>query len=140
MTPLQLAALFHEAYERLAPNYKYMTRPETREFRPASPNGRLMAAVCQEILDKFDVTPKRATYRCQNCGSTHEPFTIRSATFLKLQTLCPDCGRIEGPCQRCGSNREPLITYCTAPEIAGTMTTCLSCGQVQGKWPYPEKT
>jgi len=106
MTPLQLAALFHEAYERLAPSYRYMTRPQTREFRPAFPNGRLMIAVCQEILDKFDVTPKQVT----------------TGTYK---------------CQRCGSTREPLVTYCTAPEIAGTMTTCLSCGQVQEQWPYP---
>jgi len=104
MTPLQLAGIFHDTYERLAPSFGYQTRPETREFRPASPNGRLMIAVCQEILDRYDVTPKKAAFECQRCGST----------------------------------RPPLITYCTAPEIAGTMTTCLSCGQVQGRWPYPE--
>lgn len=36
---------FHEAYERLAPQFGYETRPETREFDPESPNGRLMMAV-----------------------------------------------------------------------------------------------
>jgi hypothetical protein len=48
--PLDLARRFHEAYERLAPQFGYETRVETREFDPASPNGRLMVAVCQEII------------------------------------------------------------------------------------------
>lgn len=41
----QRAREFHEAYERLAPQFGYETRPETREFDPNSPNGRLMMAV-----------------------------------------------------------------------------------------------
>lgn len=49
-TPLDLAKLFHETYERLAPDFGYTTRPETREFRPDTPNGRLMIAVCGNIL------------------------------------------------------------------------------------------
>ena len=36
-TPLDLAKLFHETYERLAPDFGYTTRPETREFDPARP-------------------------------------------------------------------------------------------------------
>jgi hypothetical protein len=54
MTPLQLAGLFHDTYERLAPSFGYETRPETKLFRPTSPNGRLMIAVCTEILEKLD--------------------------------------------------------------------------------------
>jgi hypothetical protein len=48
--PLVLAAHFHEAYERLSANFGYETRPETRVFDPESPNGKLMIAVCTEIL------------------------------------------------------------------------------------------
>lgn len=44
-----LARAFHEAYERLAPQFGYETREETRQFDPASKNGRLMIAVCNEI-------------------------------------------------------------------------------------------
>jgi hypothetical protein len=45
-----LAERFHEAYERLAPQFGYTTRPETRTLDLQSNNGRLMVAVCQELL------------------------------------------------------------------------------------------
>ena len=48
--PLELAIRFHEVYERLAPSFGYETRPDTREFDPDSKNGRLMVAVCGELL------------------------------------------------------------------------------------------
>jgi hypothetical protein len=44
-----LARLFHDSYERLAPQFGYETRNDTREFDPASTNGKLMIAVCGEI-------------------------------------------------------------------------------------------
>ena len=37
LSPLELARLFHEMYERLAPSFGYQTRPETRQFDPKSP-------------------------------------------------------------------------------------------------------
>jgi hypothetical protein len=49
---LALAKQFHDTYERLAPTFGYETRPETREFNPESPNGRLMIAVCKEIIEQ----------------------------------------------------------------------------------------
>lgn len=49
---LVLAKQFHDTYERLAPSFGYETRPETREFNPESPNGRLMVAVCKEIIEQ----------------------------------------------------------------------------------------
>lgn len=49
-TAQALAERFHEAYERLAPSFGYTTRTETRAFDPQSANGRLMVAVCQELL------------------------------------------------------------------------------------------
>ena len=50
-----LAQAFHEAYERLAPEFGYETREETRQFDPESPNGRLMLAVCDEIIGRIEV-------------------------------------------------------------------------------------
>jgi hypothetical protein len=56
MTPLELATLFHNIYERRAPEFGYTTRPETRQFDPTTPNGRLMVAVCGEILQTLKPT------------------------------------------------------------------------------------
>ncbi len=53
MTAFDLAHIFHYHYERLAPKLGYETRLESRTFDPASKNGKLMVAVCQEILDEF---------------------------------------------------------------------------------------
>ncbi len=53
MTALDLALLFHDTYERLAPSFGYETREETREFDSGSKNGKLMIAVCTEIIKKL---------------------------------------------------------------------------------------
>jgi ribosomal protein S14 len=94
MTPLQLAGLFHDTYETLAPAFGYQTRPETRKFKPTTPNGRLMLAVCTRILDKLS-----KEHRCQHCGS-HRPFKVVYESDKLGDTgmnLCMDCGRVQGP-------------------------------------------
>jgi hypothetical protein len=53
MDALHLATLFHETYERLAPDFGYETRPETRRFDIDSPNAKLMVAVCGVILEEL---------------------------------------------------------------------------------------
>lgn len=79
-----LARDFHDTYERLAPSFGYETRPETRRFDRESSNGRLMVAVCGEILSRHfaplceqpkenhDCTdfPKKP---CRQCGKTDRP-------------------------------------------------------------------
>ncbi len=52
MNPLDLAILFHETYERLAPTFGYETRVESRAFDPESKNGQLMIAVCAELRSR----------------------------------------------------------------------------------------
>ncbi len=49
-TPDHWARLFHETYERLAPSFGYETRKDTTDFDPHSNNGRLMIAVCSEVV------------------------------------------------------------------------------------------
>jgi len=44
-----LALLFHELYEKKAPEFGYKTKDETKAFDPESPNGKLMIAVAHEI-------------------------------------------------------------------------------------------
>lgn len=53
LDPLDLAIMFHHTYERLAPNMEYDTRKETRIFDHESANGKLMVAVCAELLPKL---------------------------------------------------------------------------------------
>lgn len=48
----EIAEEGHRIYERLAPKYGYETRPDTKEFNPDSPNGKLMIAVYGEIINK----------------------------------------------------------------------------------------
>lgn len=57
-----IARRFHDTYERLAPCYGYVTRPETREFDPKSPNGRLMIAVVESLIHA-DVIAQGDEYR-----------------------------------------------------------------------------
>jgi len=47
----RLAKLFHDTYERLAPEFGYKTREDTKEFNPNSPNGKLMIAVCKIVIE-----------------------------------------------------------------------------------------
>lgn len=47
---LELAVRFHTIYEWLAPTFGYETRTDTRDFDPDSKNGRLMIAVCNEVI------------------------------------------------------------------------------------------
>lgn len=53
-----LAKFLHDTYERLAPQHGYVTREDTRTFDHESPNGRLMAAVCEELRRELS-TPQQ---------------------------------------------------------------------------------
>ena len=46
----ELAILFHNKYELLAPKFNYETKIETKKFNKDSDNGKLMIAVCKEVL------------------------------------------------------------------------------------------
>lgn len=59
MDALELARFFHDTYERLAPEYGYETRAETRRFESGSANGRLMQAVCAEVLQRLTPSSTR---------------------------------------------------------------------------------
>jgi len=50
MTPEMLARFFHSTYEKLAPQFGYETRQDTRDFDPTTPNGKLMVAVAAEAM------------------------------------------------------------------------------------------
>jgi hypothetical protein len=97
----QLAEMFHERYERLAPHFGYETRKETRVFDPASNNGRLMIAVCDEILTWFDLLDKAEAQTLldaalKRLGENDEEITrlrLAEAKLLRLGYLpCTECG------------------------------------------------
>ena len=86
----QMARRFHEAYERLAPEFGYETRVGTRTFDPESANGKLMAAVCAEVMGEalaqvaaLREALARALDRCRTCRGTGATFTLRKP--------CPEC-------------------------------------------------
>ena len=47
---VSVAMRFHYHYEKMAPVFGYETRAETKVFDPTSKNGRLMIAVCEQML------------------------------------------------------------------------------------------
>ena len=49
----RIARQFHDTYERLAPQFGYETRKDTKVFDPQSQNGRLMIAVCAEVIGEI---------------------------------------------------------------------------------------
>jgi hypothetical protein len=57
----RIARVFHNSYERLAPEHGYETREETKEFDHNSPNGNLMVAVVEDIGVKVLMTLAEAT-------------------------------------------------------------------------------
>ena len=46
----RLAERFNETYELLAPDFGYETRQDTKTFDPESANGKLMIAVCTQMI------------------------------------------------------------------------------------------
>jgi hypothetical protein len=56
MNAKDLAIMFHVTYESLAPSFGYETRKETKVFDAESANGKLMIAVCEQILYIIDLT------------------------------------------------------------------------------------
>ena len=60
----QIARQFHEVYERLAPLIGYETRTDTKVFDPQSQNGRLMIAVCAEVVGELERERDEAREEC----------------------------------------------------------------------------
>lgn len=55
----ELAKIFHNVYEKLAPIYGYKTREDTKEFDENTPNGKLMIATCEGVLNMLDAESNR---------------------------------------------------------------------------------
>ena len=75
MNALELATLFHDTYEQLAPVFGYETKEETKVFNQGSSNGKLMIATCEYILPMIG---DAVCYKCQTVIS-------------EMEVLCEDC-------------------------------------------------
>lgn len=60
---LKVAQDFHDTYERLAPQFGYETRKDTKKFDAESPNGRLMVAVCGQVLERANAELRQEVER-----------------------------------------------------------------------------
>lgn len=115
-----LARVFHDTYERLAPSFGYETREDTKQFDAATPNGRLMIAVCSEIITALALrapasgdasgegvadnirrecpVPFCITYGCQGAIAPHcaalscTPPAVPSEASGEGLACCPFCG------------------------------------------------
>ena len=72
---MEMAIKFHETYERLAPQFGYETRSDTKAFDAESPNGKLMIAVCGEVLAGYQSASGRMREaleraKCPDCDGT----------------------------------------------------------------------
>ena len=71
----QLARLFHDTYERLAPQYGYETRDDTKQFDSTTPNGRLMIAVCGVVIDWHNKQIEEVLDRLESERDSHDADT-----------------------------------------------------------------
>lgn len=75
-----VARIFHDTYERLAPEFGYTTRLETRRFDPSSPNGKLMIAVSVEVAKSIAPQLAAALIKAED-----------ALTSIAANTCCDGC-------------------------------------------------
>jgi ribosomal protein L37AE/L43A len=100
VSPLALAIRFHEIYERLAPSFGYETRADTKAFDPTSKNGRLMTAVCGEIINAFIAGPSpaapKAVAASDMSNAALDAGAVKEKSFISVST-----GQRVMWCERC---------------------------------------
>lgn len=124
----KLARQFHEIYERLAPEFGYETRTETREFDPHTPNGRLMIAVCSEIDSTYHTRLAEAERLLREAhdyphklDSAHSTLRGRIYAFLRPADTA-----------QAASLRTPDDTL--SPHYDPTYSAPCTCGAPSTKW------
>lgn len=93
MTPLEAAVLFHETYERLAPSFGYETRQDTKTFDHESKNGKLMIAVCGEVISRLTPLPPEASFRHSSDMTQEQLIATSGRTERELRDLAAMCGK-----------------------------------------------
>ena len=87
---VQVALLFHNLYEMLAPKFGYETRKDTKGFDAESPNGKLMVAVCGQITSKLRTIATAAL--ADKAGLEQRLAEVRAATIEECaKVVCKYC-------------------------------------------------
>lgn len=84
MDKVALAKFFHDTYESLAPSFGYETKKETRQFEETTPNGKLMIAVAEKVLEKLSVKEEAPV---NNVGSGNIAGTTAADPVVKKKTF-----------------------------------------------------
>lgn len=119
----QIARLFHDTYERLAPEYGYKTRPDTKQFDPETPNGRLMVAVARVVIDHlFDLfistAPKPQVHPVQRFFNQQQAWSY--ATFGPREHRGP-----AGPLDHLAKEAREAKDAVGTPELPIEIADCL---------------
>ena len=119
-TPLEIATLFHDTYERLAPSFGYETRPDTKEFDPTTNNGKLMMASCSEVVSKLlednKITDFRGFNQLERVGryESQEKKSILSTMLGKAKgedgnhALVMGCFKVDEYLESCTFTTNPI--------------------------------
>ena len=107
-----LATLFHDTYERLAPEFGYATRENTKVFDQNSANGKLMIAVCKVILKSL--SPKEGINWQERQAALdfmrgRETKEGKGVNCIDPMFSILGCNQPQGSCKDC-SNKEPNQT------------------------------
>lgn len=120
---VEMAQLFHDTYEALAPAFGYETRPDTKAFDPESPNGKLMCATVAKVRTAViaslcgDVEPVGEAFVGVN--GQHLSF---SKTFGYLK-CCPED-------EASGCTIRPVYSASTVAALKAERDAALAAGKV----------
>lgn len=112
----QFAELFHETYERLAPEFGYTTRTDTRRFDRGSHNGKLMIAVCDYLLTWLDEDAPAELKRLRAVAEERDELVLEVARLQHaLAFWLPQVPAADNAAAiRCG-NDAMLLAGCECP-------------------------
>jgi len=123
----QLARVFHNIYEALAPDFGYETRKETRDFEPTTPNGRLMVAVCKEIIG------------CHFPKSEPKPATASDLEQLAREAMSKCVGWIETDTDPILPEEREKLTEIILDSYAKVQELAFKRGKLEGVFASPDE-
>jgi len=89
-----VARKLHDAYEKLAPEFGYETRKDTKKFDPESPNGKLMIRVMEQVVIPYGnkIANERVAEAKLECMWLHHPCPPQARYGDDGEMQCGNCG------------------------------------------------